>query len=124
MSVLLQSKHRFDPLPPGWFYNGSHYVSLTGDKDHNHPCILLIKRRIIHVLSVRNSYALENCFLKIDSLKKFVILILRLFLNYSLVLETFIEDHLLSVNEDIKRHNNQTDSKPAVDIFTKPKSSS
>lgn len=73
----ISSKHRFDPLPPGWFYNGSHYVSLTGDKDYNHP-----------------------------------------------LLETFIEDYLLAVNEDIKRHNTQTDSQPAVDIFTKPKSSS
>lgn len=36
----INSKHRLDPLPPGWFYNGSHYVSLTGDKDYNHPCIL------------------------------------------------------------------------------------
>lgn len=44
ISVFLQSEHRFDPLPPGWFYNGSHYVSLTGDKDYKHPCILLIKR--------------------------------------------------------------------------------
>ncbi|XP_058958401.2 dynein axonemal assembly factor 9 isoform X1 [Pocillopora verrucosa] len=33
------SKHKFDPLPPGWFYNGLHYVSLTGDKDYNHPLL-------------------------------------------------------------------------------------
>ncbi|XP_078357511.1 dynein axonemal assembly factor 9-like isoform X1 [Oculina patagonica] len=71
----ISSKHKFDPLPPGWFYNGSHYVSLTGDKDYNHP-----------------------------------------------LLETFVEDYLLAINEDIKRHNSLMDSHPAVDIFTKPKS--
>jgi len=40
------------------------------------------------------------------------------------VLETFIEDYLLAVNKDIKRHNTQTVSQPAVDLFTKPESSS
>ncbi|KAJ7385532.1 hypothetical protein OS493_015104 [Desmophyllum pertusum] len=74
--MSISSKHRFDPLPPGWFYNGSHYVSLTGDKGYNHP-----------------------------------------------LLETFIEDYLLGINEDIKRHNMQMDSHPAVDMFTKPNSS-
>lgn len=73
----ISSNHRFDPLPPGWFYNGSHYVSLTGDKDYSHP-----------------------------------------------LLETFIEDYLLAVNKDIKRHNTQTVSQPSVDLFTKPESSS
>ncbi|XP_022802915.1 uncharacterized protein C20orf194-like isoform X2 [Stylophora pistillata] len=33
------AKHKFDPLPPGWFYNGLHYVSLTGEKDSNHPLL-------------------------------------------------------------------------------------
>lgn len=33
------TKHKFDPLPPGWFYNGLHYVSLTGEKDSNHPLL-------------------------------------------------------------------------------------
>ncbi|XP_068708667.1 dynein axonemal assembly factor 9-like [Montipora foliosa] len=35
----ISSEHKFDPLPPGWFYNGLHYVSLTGDKDYDHPLI-------------------------------------------------------------------------------------
>lgn len=42
LCYFAQSKHRFHPLPPGWFYNGSHYVSLTGDKDFNHPRILCV----------------------------------------------------------------------------------
>ena len=42
-----QSKHRLDPLPAGWFYNGSHYVSLTGDKNLNHPRILCVRHQIM-----------------------------------------------------------------------------
>lgn len=29
--------HKFDALPPGWFYNGSQFVSFEGGKQNNHP---------------------------------------------------------------------------------------
>lgn len=35
----INAKHRLDPLPPGWFYNGSNYVSLTGEKEFHHPLL-------------------------------------------------------------------------------------
>ena len=41
-----QSAHKFDPLPPGWFYNGLHFVSLNGEKDYSHPRILLRSNRM------------------------------------------------------------------------------
>ena len=30
-------KHRMDPLPEGWFYNGCKYVSLGGERTDMHP---------------------------------------------------------------------------------------
>lgn len=35
----ISSAHKFDPLPPGWFYNGLHFVSLNGEKDYSHPLL-------------------------------------------------------------------------------------
>ncbi|XP_071485404.1 dynein axonemal assembly factor 9-like [Diadema antillarum] len=29
--------HHLDPLPAGWFYNGSQYVSMSGEKTNTHP---------------------------------------------------------------------------------------
>lgn len=45
-----------------------------------------------------------------------------LFFNLPTVLETFINDYLLRINEDIKKRNMQIDTHPVVDIFTRPKS--
>ncbi|XP_015777136.1 PREDICTED: uncharacterized protein C20orf194 homolog [Acropora digitifera] len=35
----ISSAHKFDPLPPGWFYNGLQFVSLNGEKDYSHPLL-------------------------------------------------------------------------------------
>lgn len=40
-TVFMQAKHKCDALPEGWFYNGTTYVNLTGEKSTHHPCILL-----------------------------------------------------------------------------------
>ncbi|KAK2163677.1 hypothetical protein LSH36_75g05005 [Paralvinella palmiformis] len=32
-----QKLHHLDPLPEGWFYNGTHFVSLAGDRSDTHP---------------------------------------------------------------------------------------
>lgn len=37
---FLQANHKCDPLPEGWFYTGTTYVSLTGEKSFQHPRIL------------------------------------------------------------------------------------
>ncbi|KAJ8026123.1 hypothetical protein HOLleu_33876 [Holothuria leucospilota] len=36
---LIHEKHHLESLPQGWFYNGSQYVSLTGEKQLHHPCM-------------------------------------------------------------------------------------
>ncbi|XP_038046768.1 uncharacterized protein C20orf194-like [Patiria miniata] len=33
----IHTKHHLDALPEGWFYNGSQYVSMTGEKTDTHP---------------------------------------------------------------------------------------
>ena len=33
----MQDKHHLAPLPAGWFYNGSQYVSMAGEKANTHP---------------------------------------------------------------------------------------
>eukprot|EP00057_Strongylocentrotus_purpuratus_P009033 XP_011663507.1 PREDICTED: uncharacterized protein C20orf194 homolog isoform X2 [Strongylocentrotus purpuratus] len=33
----LHEKHHLAPLPAGWFYNGSQYVSMSGEKANTHP---------------------------------------------------------------------------------------
>ncbi|XP_013383031.1 uncharacterized protein C20orf194-like [Lingula anatina] len=33
----IHKEHHLEALPPGWFYNGSHFVSLAGDKSDTHP---------------------------------------------------------------------------------------
>ena len=45
--LFSQAKHRLDPLPPGWFYNGSNYVSLTGEKEFHHPRILWMSHYLL-----------------------------------------------------------------------------
>jgi len=33
----IANQHKFDALPPGWFYSGTHFVSLEGAKQSKHP---------------------------------------------------------------------------------------
>ncbi|XP_062515899.1 dynein axonemal assembly factor 9-like [Corticium candelabrum] len=35
----INSAHKHDPLPPGTFYNGSHFLSMDGEKSDKHPCL-------------------------------------------------------------------------------------
>lgn len=36
-------KRHLDPLPPGYFYNGHHFVSFFGEKQNVHPRIFKLK---------------------------------------------------------------------------------
>ena len=33
----IHSAHKHDPLPPGVFHNGFHYVTMDGEKTDKHP---------------------------------------------------------------------------------------
>ena len=33
----IQHKHRLDPLPAGWYYNGTQYVCMDGERSSTHP---------------------------------------------------------------------------------------
>ncbi|XP_070539878.1 dynein axonemal assembly factor 9-like [Ptychodera flava] len=33
----IHTKHHLDPLPEGWFYNGTQYVNMSGEKSNSHP---------------------------------------------------------------------------------------
>lgn len=33
----IHTDHHLEPLPPGWFYNGNQFLSLTGEKTDTHP---------------------------------------------------------------------------------------
>ncbi|XP_071171400.1 dynein axonemal assembly factor 9-like [Mytilus edulis] len=35
----IHSQHHLDPLPEGWFYNGTRFVSFDGEKQEIHPCL-------------------------------------------------------------------------------------
>jgi hypothetical protein len=35
----IHSAHKHDPLPPGVFYNGFHYVNMDGEKTEKHPML-------------------------------------------------------------------------------------
>ncbi|XP_032237249.2 dynein axonemal assembly factor 9 isoform X2 [Nematostella vectensis] len=35
----IKGKHKCDTLPEGWFYTGTQYVSLTGEKAYQHPLL-------------------------------------------------------------------------------------
>jgi hypothetical protein len=35
----IQEKHRFDPLPEGYYFTGSSYVDPFGACTQNHPCM-------------------------------------------------------------------------------------
>ncbi|KAK3799062.1 hypothetical protein RRG08_051345 [Elysia crispata] len=35
----IHEKHHLDELPDGWFYNGSQFVSMTGERSHKHPSL-------------------------------------------------------------------------------------
>ncbi|XP_052099791.1 dynein axonemal assembly factor 9-like isoform X13 [Mytilus californianus] len=35
----IHSQHHLDPLPAGWFYNGTQFVSFDGEKQDIHPCL-------------------------------------------------------------------------------------
>ena len=36
--LYLQAEHHLDPLPAGWFYTGTQFVSFDGEKQDQHPC--------------------------------------------------------------------------------------
>lgn len=40
--LFLQVKRHLDPLPAGYFYNGTQFVNFFGDKTDFHPRILEI----------------------------------------------------------------------------------
>ncbi|XP_036364603.1 uncharacterized protein C20orf194-like isoform X2 [Octopus sinensis] len=59
---LIQKRHSVDQLPPGWFFNGQSYVSLTGERSPNHPNL---DQFLDHYTATKNS-EITNYNKKID----------------------------------------------------------
>lgn len=36
-NLTLQKERHLEPLPAGWFYNGSQYMDMSGEKQSKHP---------------------------------------------------------------------------------------
>ncbi|KAJ8317612.1 hypothetical protein KUTeg_005516 [Tegillarca granosa] len=37
--IMKEAQHHLEPLPAGWFYNGTQFVSFDGEKQDLHPCL-------------------------------------------------------------------------------------
>lgn len=37
LNHIFQKEKHLEPLPPGWFYNGSQYVDMSGERLDRHP---------------------------------------------------------------------------------------
>ncbi|KAL8584001.1 hypothetical protein ACOMHN_048608 [Nucella lapillus] len=47
----IHKEHHLEPLPSGWFYNGTQYVNMSGEKTDQHP---LMKDFITNYLKAKN----------------------------------------------------------------------
>ncbi|XP_012866095.1 PREDICTED: uncharacterized protein C20orf194 homolog [Dipodomys ordii] len=80
-------KRHLDPLPAGYFYNGTQFVNFFGDKTDFHPRVML---------SVR---------------------LKALFLNHIPVMDQFMNDYVEEANREIEKYNRELEQQEYHDLF-------